>query len=318
MLCVIGEALIDLVAEPDGRFVAHSGGSPFNVAVGLARLGQPTAFMARLSDDVFGRQLRAHVESNGVNTEASVRATEPTTLAVVSLDDQGRAEYEFYVQGTADWQWSEAELTAVPAQLSIFHSGSLASWTEPGGSRILVAVRRLRERGVVISYDPNVRPALMGSVADAVRTVEASVELADVVKCSDEDLAFLYPGRSTDDIVRRWLERGPALVVVTQGSEGALAATRTGVQVRRSTIPITLADTIGAGDAFMSGLLSSLVTGGLASVDALGSLTRRQLEDVVDDAVLTAALTCERAGADQPTAAEFTAARVQRQGRGAR
>lgn len=316
MLCVIGEALIDLVAEPDGRFVAHSGGSPFNVAVGLARLGQPTAFMARLGDDVFGRQLRTHVETNGVNTEASVRAAEPTTLAVVSLDAQGRAEYEFYVEGTADWQWSDAELQAVPAELSIFHSGSIASWTEPGGSRILATVRRLRERGVVISYDPNVRPRLMGDAAHAVQTVEASVSVAHVVKCSDEDLAFLYPGQSTEEVLQRWLGMGPELVVVTLGSQGAVAGTRSGVHVRGTTIAITLADTIGAGDAFMSGLLSSLSMRDVTSAEALGDLTQQQLADIVDDAILVAALTCERAGADQPTAAEFTAARSQRQGRG--
>lgn len=315
MLCVLGEALIDLVAERDGRFVAHSGGSPFNVAVGLARLGQPTAFMARLSDDIFGRQLRAHVETNGVNTDSSVPASEPTTLAVVSLDAQGRAEYQFYVDGTADWQWTDDELAGVPGDLSIFHTGSIASWTEPGGSRIVAAARRLREQGVLISYDPNARPRLMGSAADAVRTVEATVAVAHIVKCSDEDLAFLYPDRSVDDVIAQWLALGPELVVVTLGSEGAAGATRAGVQVRRKSVPITLADTIGAGDAFMSGLLASLSTRAVRTADDLARMSREQLEDVVDDAVLTAALTCERSGADQPTAAEFAAARAERQGR---
>ena len=317
MLSVLGEALIDLVAGPDGRFTAHPGGSPMNVAVGLARLDCPTSFVARLSDDAFGRTLRAHVEANGVGTASCVRAAEPTTLAVVSLDDQGRAEYDFYVQGTADWQWTDAELSGIDAATTVFHTGSLASWTEPGSSRVWAAAERLRATGTaLISYDPNARPALMGARSGAVARIEAGVALAHVVKCSSEDLDFLYPGTAPAAVMQQWLAMGPELVVVTLGPDGAQAGLRSGLRTLRPTLPITAVDTIGAGDAFMSGLLAGLYRRNLATPDAVAALTPEQLDDVLDDAVLGAALTCERAGADPPTAAGFAAARARRRAPG--
>ena len=310
MLTILGEALIDLVADDASRYTAHPGGSPLNVAVGVARLGHPTQLMARLSTDAFGRQLRAHAEQNGVRTDSAVRATEPSTLAVVSLDEQGRAEYDFYIKNTADWQWTARELAGVPDGTTVFHTGSLASWTPPGAKRIAALAAVLRERGdVLISYDPNARPRLMGDATKARARVERTVALAHVVKCSDEDHRFLYPGRSVDAVVDHWTSLGADLVVVTSGPDGATAGTRAGVRVQRPTIPITLADTIGAGDAYMAGILASLYGRGLASPSALARLDAQQVADTLDDATLVAALNCERHGANPPTAAEFAAAR---------
>lgn len=323
MLTVLGEALIDLVAEqpdpaagtdgsprPPHRFTARPGGSPLNVAVGLARLGHATQFMTRLADDVFGRILRDHAAGNGVGLDASAAAAEPSTLAVVSLDDQGRAAYDFYVDGTSDWQWTAAEVAALPAPTQVFHTGSLASWTGPGDAVIAELVDRLyREDRRLLTYDPNVRPRLLGDAARGRRLVERSVSRAHVVKASDEDLRFLYPDRPDVDVARDWLEQGAALVVVTRGPHGAAAWSAGGGHAERPPVPIRLADTIGAGDAFTSGLIGALVSRDLTRPDAPGGLAADELREIVDESALVAALTCERAGAEPPSADEVRAAR---------
>ena len=157
---IIGEAIIDLLpAGPPRMFQAVPGGSPYNVAVGLARLGHHATLMARLAETAFGRILRDHAEAEGIDLRAAPRAAEPSTLAVVSLDPSARASYDFYVDGTADWQWTAEETGRVPEGISVFHFGSIASWTPPGDARIHELAHRLRGRGdVLITYDPNVRP----------------------------------------------------------------------------------------------------------------------------------------------------------------
>jgi fructokinase len=309
MLTVLGEALIDLVADPDGRYTAHAGGSPLNVAVGLARLGQASELMARLSTDAFGRLLRGHAAGNGVGLTASPRVTEPTTLAVVSLDREGRADYAFYLEGTADWQWTEAELELVPAETRIFHTGSLASWTAPGAQRISDLTSRLRAHGdVVLSYDPNIRPLLLADLDAARRLVERSVSDAHVVKCSEEDLAYLYPEDSVESVLERWLNLRCDLVVVTRGGDGVIARTRDAL-IERPGVPIELVDTIGAGDAFMAGLLAGLTDLGLTTPAKLAAASSAEFATVIDTGTLVAALTCERAGAQPPTRAELDTAR---------
>ena len=205
MVCVIGEALIDLVlaaaavdASGTDGYLAHPGGSPYNVAIGLARLGQHCRLLARLSSDAFGRQLRAHAEANRVDLSLAVSAGEPSTLAVVSLDAQRNASYDFYRTGTADWQWTAAELARIPDDAGWLHTGSLASWTEPGAAVIEARLAELAP-GCLISFDPNIRPALMGDRDAAVARIERLVALADVVKVSAEDLAWLYPGDRAGD-----------------------------------------------------------------------------------------------------------------------
>lgn len=311
MVYVIGEALIDLVMDPPGTdpagppvYLAHPGGSPYNVAVGLARLGQPTRLVARLSGDAFGRQLRGHAEANGVDLSCAVAATEQSTLAVVSLDADRNAGYDFYRDGTADWQWSDAELDRIPADAAWLHTGSLASWTEPGAGVIADLLRRRRQQGpVVVSYDPNIRPALLPDHGLALARVEAMVGLADVVKASAEDLAWLYPGRDAEEVLRHWRELGAAVVVMTDGGRGArfIAGEEVATVPAR---PVAVVDTVGAGDAFMAGLINALVTAGFEPGPDL------DIAAAVDEAILVAALTCARAGANPPTAAELAAARA--------
>lgn len=311
MVCVIGEALIDLVMDPatadtsgPKAYLAHPGGSPFNVAIGLARLGQPSRLLARLSGDAFGRQLRAHAEANGVDLSHAVDAPESSTVAVVSLDAERNASYDFYRTGTADWQWSAAELDRMPADAGWIHTGSLASWIEPGAGVICDQLRRRRGQApVVISYDPNIRPALLPDHRAALEQVEAMVALADVVKASAEDLDWLYPGQDAEEALRRWHALGPSIVVMTDGGRGAryLSGDEIGSAAPRQ---VRVVDTVGAGDAFMAGLINALAAGGYPG----GLAAEASVAAAVTEAILVAALTCARAGANPPTAAELAAA----------
>jgi fructokinase len=310
VITVAGEALIDLVEEGRGRYRAHPGGSPANVAVGLARLGVPCSMLARISGDALGDQLAAHLAGNGVSLRDVRRVPEPTTLALASLDGAGQAAYSFYVRGTADWQWSRGELPeALPPDVRALHAGSLALALPPGARALedLLAAERARGR-VTISIDPNIRPALAASRAEERTRVERQIRLAHIVKASEEDTGWLYPGVATEAVARDWQQLGPRLVVITLGDRGAYVLAPDGTEVRRPARPVQVVDTVGAGDAFCAGLLDALWRAGqLGAAGERGTgkpLTGAGLAEILDWAVLVAALTCERPGADPPTADE--------------
>jgi fructokinase len=309
VVAVAGEALVDFVpAGGPGVFQAAPGGSPANVAVGLSRQEVPTRLLARIADDLLGHRLRAHLEGNGVDLSFAVRAAEPTSLAIVAVGRDGVVEYDFRVEGTADWQWRDHELDgALDGGVVALHAGSLALTMSPGAD---VLQRLLAEAGqrMTVSYDPNCRPLLMGS-PDAVRgRIEALVGLADVVKASADDLAWLLPGRAPEQVAEAWLAKGPAMVVITLGPAGLVAATRQAGVLRRPGRAVEVVDTVGAGDACMAALLAGLHrrdllgSGRRADLRAMGAAT---LADLADEAVLAAAITCTRPGADPPTAAEL-------------
>lgn len=309
---VIGEAIVDLVPGGEaGYFRACPGGSPYNVAVGLARLGHDTTLMARLADSALGRILRAHAATEGIDLGAAPAADEPATLAVVSLDSEGRASYDFYRDGTADWQWTAAEISRVPSSTAVLHFGSLASWTSPGAEHIAGLTRRLRARGdVLLSYDPNIRPRLLTDRDYGQRMVERSLRVAHLAKASSEDISWLYPGQTTGDVARHWLGLGVSVVVVTDGPNGADAYSEAGPPLHRPALAVEVADTVGAGDAFTAGLLGSFVRNGQHSPAEFGRLAAPLLSAALDDAILVAALTCQRPGADPPARAEFESASV--------
>lgn len=308
-VAVVGEALIDLVAlnQPD-LFEARPGGSPANVAVGLARLDVPVRLAARLSDDLFGRRLRAHLTRNGVDLSCAIDARAPSSLAIVSLDENGAAEYDFRVDGAADWQWADTELVRlVSADVVALHTGSLAAVLEPGADAVRRLVMRVQP-GTTISYDPNCRPALMGSAARVRGRIEELVGLSDVVKASAEDLAWLYAGQASADIAATWLAMGPSLVVVTLSAEGVTALAGGTGPVSRPGRRVDVVDTVGAGDAFMSALLAALYRRDLFGAEHRGALRDigpTALAEVLDEAVLASALTVSRRGADPPTLKEL-------------
>ncbi|WP_046469318.1 carbohydrate kinase family protein [Allosalinactinospora lopnorensis] len=303
MLTVIGEALIDLISAENGTYRPVPGGAPANTAVALARLGAPVSLLARIGDDRFGRDLRTYIGSRGVDLRHTVAAPEPTTLAIADIDDTGRAEYSFYVHGTANWQWTPEELPdPLGGDVTAVHAGSLAMALPPGMSVLEKWLAAQREH-VTVSYDPNIRPALAGPRGAEVQRIERQGALADVIKVSDEDLDWLYPDRPSEESLRRWADLGPSLLLLTRGSEETVAV-RAGdppLLVRRRPLRTEVADTVGAGDAFGAGVLDAL-----SQLGALGSAARPRLAALDEAAVaaclehahLVAARTCERPGAD--------------------
>ncbi|PTA47829.1 carbohydrate kinase [Micromonospora sp. RP3T] len=307
MLTVLGEAVVDLApAGGDDRFVAHPGGSPLNVAVGLARLGRPTAMLARFSRSAFGRRLRAHAEDNGVDLTHAVADDRPATLAVVSLGETGTAGYDFHLDGAADWCWSAAELAALPAGTAVLHAGSLAVLLPPGADRIADLLARTRAEGrVLISLDPNVRPAMLTGPDAARDRLLTLARYAHLVKASDEDLSWLFPGAGVEEAAAALIRLGVALVVVTRGAAGAYARTGGGLEVTCPAERVTVVDTVGAGDAFTAGLLDALVGAGAATPATVGGLAGARLRAALGHAARVAALTCARPGADPPRRAEL-------------
>jgi fructokinase len=308
---VIGEAIVDLLPASRPRtFQAVPGGSPYNVAVGLARLGHHATLMARLADTAFGRILRDHAQAEGIDLHAAPHAAEQSTLAVVSLDASASASYDFYLDGTADWQWTAEETDRAPEETAVLHFGSIASWTPPGDARIHELARRLRDRGdVLITYDPNVRPGLLMDHRRGQRAVERALRLAHLAKASTDDVAWLYPGQAPEEVARGWLELGATVVVITSSADGAHGYAAQGWSVRRPALDVAVVDTVGAGDSFTAGLIGSLIKQGRPSPADLARLPADQLSAALDDAILVASINCERRGNDPPTAADAAAAR---------
>jgi fructokinase len=310
---VAGEALVDLSAadraEHSGALAmtARAGGSPANVAVGLARLGIPTRFAGRLSRDPLGVFLREQLARSGVDLALCVEARQLTTVALVGLDDAGAAAYSFYVEGTADWQWAPAELPPPEAGVAI-HTGSLAIALEPGADVLAGWIAEQRASGAFISLDPNVRPALVLERARYRSRLDALIAAANVVKVSDEDLDALEPGVEPLATARSWAHRGPELVVVTHGAAGSTAVSADGICVHCDATAVSVVDTIGAGDAFTAGLLAFLADRGWLRAGVAAMLDRDALTQALRFAGRVAALTCERAGADPPTRAELDGA----------
>jgi fructokinase len=304
MFVVVGEALVDLVGQREGRtFVAHPGGSPANVALGLARLGVPVTLLTRLGRDALGEMISAHLAASGVRVDPGPDEGFSTSLAIATLA-AGVASYDFRID------WDLARPGPLPVEARCLHTGSLATVLAPGSRSVVDLMEREHKRGrVTVSYDPNVRPVLLGDAARVRPDIERLVALSDVVKVSNEDLRWLYPDRSDQDVARDWLAAGPALVVVTRGEAGVYAVSA-GLELHRPAVPIDLVDTVGAGDSFTSGLLDGLhradLIGG-ARRAALAAIDESTLASVVDSAVLVAAITCSRPGADPPTRAEVEA-----------
>ncbi|MFG2586848.1 carbohydrate kinase [Streptomyces sp. NPDC048438] len=301
-LLVIGECVADIVRLPGAPDRTHPGGSPANVAYGLARLGRGTTLITQLGPDPDGRLIEEHLASAGVRVLDDGSGA-PTPAATVDLDEAGRATYSFEIS----WTLGPVAWSGEPPRH--VHTGSLATAMDPGADTVLELVGSLRAAATV-SYDPNVRPGLMGDHARAVRRAERWVALSDIVKASDEDLRWLYPDEAPERAAERWLRSGPAVVLVTRGAGGATAFLPGGT-VSAGAPPVRVADTVGAGDAFMSATLHALASHGLLGGQArarLRSLDAAVLGDVLRHAVASAAVTVGRAGALPPDEEELAAA----------
>jgi fructokinase len=308
---VVGEALVDIVRRMDGSVDEHPGGSPANVALGLGRLGRRVSLLTRIGRDPRGEAIRDRLESSGVRLVPASVTDDATSTATAILDTRGAATYDFEL----DWRLP-AELDApdplerlgadgLPARA--LHTGSIAAFLEPGGDSVVALVRAAAGR-MTVTYDPNARPRLMGAPDQARARVEGIVADCDLVKVSDEDLEWLYPGAEPAEIAEDWLARGPAAVIVTRGGAGASGVCRAG-RADVSPVPIRVIDTVGAGDSFMSGLLDHLAGADLLGADrraALGAIAVHELTAMIEHAVKISAITCQRAGADPPTRDELT------------
>lgn len=303
---VIGEALIDVVEREGQATSEHVGGSPLNVAVGLSRLGRGVDFLTCIGDDPRGRRIADYVAAAGVHLLEGSVATRRTPVARALLDTHGAATYTFDL----DWRLDSAVDVAAPA---VVHTGSIATVLEPGCLTVAGLVESLRE-SATITFDPNVRTALVTDAAATTERIERMVALSDVVKASDEDLRWLAPDSPPEEVAHRWVQRGPAVVAVTMGGEGALAVSAAG-SVRVPARPVRVVDTVGAGDSFMAGILDELWSMDLLGArrrDDLRDITIDQLRAVLDAAALNSALTVEQAGALLPDRATRDAARSAR------
>jgi fructokinase len=291
---VIGEALIDIV-ERDGRVLGeYVGGSPLNVAVGLGRLDRGVDFLTHIGDDERGRRIVDHLQASGVQLVTGSQGAARTPTASARIDDTGAAQYTF------DIEWRLAGTTQVAAPL-VAHTGSIAGFLDPG----CIATAALLDAyhlAATITFDPNVRTDLITDRDQAIGRIDRLVERADLVKASDEDLHWIDPARSPEDVATAWQAAGPSIVAVTMGGRGAFATCAAG-SVRVAAHPVDVVDTVGAGDSFMTGLIDALWSLDLLGADRRADLARidlHTLEEVLGHAALASALTVSRAGADLP------------------
>ncbi|MFT4122260.1 MAG: carbohydrate kinase [Microbacteriaceae bacterium] len=285
-IVVVGEALIDIVDDGSPREIP--GGSPANVALGLGRLGAPVEFVTWLGDDDRGHRIAAHLEASGVRLAAGGTGAAHTSTATVRLASDGQPRYEF------DVQWDPPRVAETPGWL---HVGSIGAFLQPGASTVRDLVTRTASAGGVVSFDPNIRPALLPAPAQAREDFERLAAQTNVLKLSDEDAAWLYPACDTDEVVDRVLQLGVELVVVTSGPRGSVLATRA-ERVLVPGVSVVVADTVGAGDTYMAALIWQLAR---KSTSRISALDARDLASIGATSTLAAAITVSRRGADLPS-----------------
>jgi fructokinase len=306
-ILVGGEALVDFlpIESAAGRaYRAANGGSPRNVALGLARLGAPVGFFGAVSTDSFGAGIVAELEENGVDTNHVARLDRPTTLAFAALG-RGEPAYAFYDAEAADRHWRIDDLPKLADSAKALHFGSISLVRLPAANSFAELLEREAPRRL-ISFDPNIRATAMRDEKGYRGRLDRFFELADVIKASAADLAWIAPGRDPADLAAEWLAKNARLVFLTGGAAGATLHSRSGA-IERPAPPVDVVDTIGAGDSFVAGCLAALYEVSALSPAAIDALEPPALEKILDQALAAAALTCGRAGADPPRRAELRA-----------
>ncbi len=303
MILCCGDALFDIFAERGGstnhvRLDAYVGGSPLNVAIGLSRLGWKSSYLAKISRDMLGGRIIAHLENEGVDTSLAVRADNPTTLAIVALDAGGVASYSFYIEGAADRSLLRSELPGeLPAAIRVIHVASYSTALEPTASALQTLVES-QSRRRFISYDPNVRPSIVPDREVWRERLKRLLPHTHLVKVSEEDIAFLLPGSDPGAVTAEWARRGPSLVVLTRGEKGAEGITAKGVRCNVPGCAVGVVDTVGAGDTFQAALLTWLGEKQRLERKAAADLNEDELSALLGFAARAAAVTCTRRGAD--------------------
>lgn len=301
MILCCGEALIDMLprttSEGEAAFAPYVGGAVFNTAIALGRLGAPAGFFSGLSSDLFGGQLREALGASKVSSTYAHTSPRPTTLAFVRLN-KGQATYTFYDENTAGRTLTIEDLPKLGAEIEAMLFGAISLISEPAGSAYEEFMRR--EHGSrVMMLDPNIRPNFIPDKAKHLRRIREMMAMADIVKLSDEDLNWFDEAGSHEDVVRNWLDRGPKLIVVTHGSEGAVGYSN---EHKVTVVPqkVKVVDTVGAGDTFNAGILASLHEQGLLTKAAIGDLSEDAIRNALELGARAAAVTVSRAGANPP------------------
>jgi len=294
---VVGEVLIDLIPDRD-QHLAVVGGGPANTAKALAKLGVETYFIDGISNDEHGQMAKAELLSANVLLDYAQYSNKPTCTAKVTLDSLGIASYEFIIENTATFdfsdQWLPDPQTHKPLLL---HIGTLATVIEPGASVLFKWAQSVAHVAPIV-FDPNIRPAVLSDRNEYVKKVEKWVAISSAVKVSDEDLNWLYPGKAIDEIVKNWLEEGVQIVVVTLGDKG-ITAYRENEQLSVDAVKVVVADTVGAGDTVGAVLVEAIVNNGL------DKLTGEALKTMLNRASKAAAITVSHTGANPPSKEEI-------------
>ncbi|WP_292229942.1 carbohydrate kinase, partial [Mesorhizobium sp.] len=298
MILCCGEALIDMLpritTEGEAAFAPYVGGAVFNSAIALGRLGAPAGFFSGLSSDLFGGQFRDALGASKVSSTYAHTSPRPTTLAFVRLTN-GQATYTFYDENTAGRMLTIEDLPKLGTEIEAMLFGAISLISEPAGSAYEEFMRREHESRVMM-LDPNIRPNFIPDKAKHLRRIREMMAMADIVKLSDEDLKWFDEAGSHEDVVRNWLDRGPKLIVVTHGSEGAVGYSKAH-KVTVMPQKVKVVDTVGAGDTFNAGILASLHEQGLLTKAAIGSLSEDAIRKALELGARAAAVTVSRAGA---------------------
>ncbi|MCP4278318.1 MAG: carbohydrate kinase [Gammaproteobacteria bacterium] len=307
MYLICGEALFDVFVDdatddPSSLlFTARAGGSPFNVSIGISRLGKKSALLTGISSDRLGRQLVQILQRESVSTEYLLRSDRRTTLSLVNLDDSGTPEYSFYGEGSADCGVQISDLPEIKQEISGMHFGSYSLVINPVADAFAFLLSS--NRGRFISLDPNVRPTIEADMDIWRERIQQYSRHADLLKLSLEDMDYLYPDNPSENVATDWLDKGVGLVVVTYGGNGCIAWSKTGGRVSKPALKGTVVDTVGAGDSFQAALLT-----GMADYEnpkqEIHLLNNKALDELITRALTAACITCSRRGADLPSAAE--------------
>ncbi len=290
---VCGEVLIDLIPDGSGERVPHVGGGPANTAKALARLGHEVYFIDGISSDKYGQMSRQELLDDEVKLDLALISDKPTCLAIVSLNENGGASYEFEIDGTATFDFSASWLPD-PSKYkpSVLHIGTLVSVIQPAADVLYDWAMQVAEFAPIV-FDPNVRSVVMNDRDKYLASVERWVAISSVVKVSDDDMAWLYPGQQYADVAKRWVNDGAALVVVTRGAEGLVGFTSDG-SVEVPGVKVDVADTVGAGDTVGAIIVEAMIEKGILN------LTGDTLKAVLYRAAVAAGITCSRKGAQPP------------------
>ncbi len=308
MILCCGEALIDMIPAPtvaggDG-FVPHAGGAVFNTAIALGRLGVQAGMLTGLSTDMFGQQLADALKASHVDTAHVITSSRPTTLAFVRLKD-GHATYSFFDENSAGRMLSEADLPQISAEVSAVYFGGISLVCEPCADTYAALLERESSNRCVM-IDPNIRPQFITDIDSYRARLDRMVSLADIVKISDEDLNWIVPSPiSLQEKVKLILDRGPSAVIMTRGGDGATGYLRDGTEVAVPAQRVEIADTVGAGDTFNSGVLAKLYELGALQKARLNTLSPAVLSQALEHGARVAAVTVSRAGANPPWADEL-------------